>query len=69
MVQSDHVRSEQVQTSVDPQGNMRKRLIIGTNLPVGASSELDELASKIVDFLASHSDFDGADVLHIKTTN
>ena len=25
---------------------MRKRLIIGTNLPVGASSELDELASK-----------------------
>jgi len=69
MVNSDHVRSEQVQTSVDPQGTMRKRLIIGTNLPVGASPELDELASKIVDFLGTHSDFDGADVLHMKFAN
>jgi hypothetical protein len=69
MVKSDHVRSEQVQTSIDSQGTMRTRLIIGTNLPVGTSVELDELASKIVDFLRTNSDFDGADVLHIKTTN
>jgi hypothetical protein len=69
MVRSGHVRSERVQTSVDRHGNLRKRLVISTNLPAGASTELAELAKETVEFLANHPEFDGADVLHIETLN